>query len=80
MAQRHVILGASLAGATAAITPREEGADGDMILIGAELQPPYQSAKRGIQTMFGTRATQPSLRRVPDSFASEAPSDLSTIP
>ena len=42
MAQRHVILGASLAGATAAITLREEGADGDVILIGAEPQPPYE--------------------------------------
>ena len=42
MAKRHVILGASLAGATAAITLREEGADGDVILIGAEPQPPYE--------------------------------------
>ena len=42
MARRHVILGASLAGATAAITLREEGADGDVILIGAEPQPPYE--------------------------------------
>jgi 3-phenylpropionate/trans-cinnamate dioxygenase ferredoxin reductase subunit len=42
MAQKHVILGASLAGATAAITLREEGADGDVILIGAEPQPPYE--------------------------------------
>ena len=29
MAKAHVIVGASLAGATAAITLREEGADGD---------------------------------------------------
>jgi 3-phenylpropionate/trans-cinnamate dioxygenase ferredoxin reductase subunit len=42
MTQRHVILGASLAGATAAITLRDEGADGDVILIGAEPQPPYE--------------------------------------
>jgi 3-phenylpropionate/trans-cinnamate dioxygenase ferredoxin reductase component len=42
MAPRHVILGASLAGATAAITLREEGADGDVILIGAEPNPPYE--------------------------------------
>src|SRR5207245_4617749 len=42
MAHRHVILGASLAGATAAITLREEGAGGDVILIGAEPQPPYE--------------------------------------
>jgi 3-phenylpropionate/trans-cinnamate dioxygenase ferredoxin reductase subunit len=42
MAQRYVIVGASLTGATAAITLREEGADGDVILIGAEREPPYQ--------------------------------------
>jgi NADPH-dependent 2,4-dienoyl-CoA reductase/sulfur reductase-like enzyme len=36
MAQQHVIVGSSLTGATAAITLREEGADGDVILIGAE--------------------------------------------
>ena len=36
MAQRYVIVGASLAGATAAITLREEGADGTVTLIGAE--------------------------------------------
>jgi glycine/D-amino acid oxidase-like deaminating enzyme len=33
MAQRYVIVGASLAGATAAITLREEGADGTVTLI-----------------------------------------------
>ena len=32
----YVIVGASLAGATAAITLREEGADGTVTLIGAE--------------------------------------------
>jgi 3-phenylpropionate/trans-cinnamate dioxygenase ferredoxin reductase subunit len=37
-----VIVGASLAGATAAITLRDEGADGDVILIGAEREPPYE--------------------------------------
>jgi 3-phenylpropionate/trans-cinnamate dioxygenase ferredoxin reductase subunit len=42
MAERHVIVGASLAGATAAITLREEGAGVDVILIGAEREPPYE--------------------------------------
>ena len=36
-----VIVGASLAGGTAAVTLREEGFDGDIILIGAETQLPY---------------------------------------
>ncbi len=38
----YVIVGASLAGATAAITLREEGADGTVTLIGAEHEPPYE--------------------------------------
>ena len=38
----HVIIGASLAGATAAITLREEGAGGRIILIGAEAELPYE--------------------------------------
>src|SRR5713101_5297257 len=42
MGRRYVIVGASLAGATAAITLREEDADGDVILIGAEREPPYE--------------------------------------
>jgi 3-phenylpropionate/trans-cinnamate dioxygenase ferredoxin reductase subunit len=42
MALRYVIVGASLAGATAAITLREEGADGTVTLIGAENEPPYE--------------------------------------
>ena len=42
MAPRYVIVGASLAGATAAITLRKEGADGTVTLIGAEHEPPYE--------------------------------------
>jgi 3-phenylpropionate/trans-cinnamate dioxygenase ferredoxin reductase component len=42
MAPRYVIVGASLAGATAAITLREEGADGTVTLIGAENELPYE--------------------------------------
>jgi 3-phenylpropionate/trans-cinnamate dioxygenase ferredoxin reductase subunit len=37
-----VIVGASLAGATAAITLREEGAEGTVTLIGAEVEAPYE--------------------------------------
>ena len=42
MALRYVIVGASLAGATAAITLREEGFDGTVTLIGAEKELPYE--------------------------------------
>ena len=42
MPSAYVIVGASLAGATAAITLREDGADGTVTLIGAEHEPPYE--------------------------------------
>jgi 3-phenylpropionate/trans-cinnamate dioxygenase ferredoxin reductase component len=40
--QTHVIVGASLAGAKAAETLREEGFDGRVVLIGAEEERPYE--------------------------------------
>src|ERR1051325_1491506 len=42
MGKAFVIVGGSLAGATAAITLREEGADGSVTMIGAEREPPYE--------------------------------------
>jgi 3-phenylpropionate/trans-cinnamate dioxygenase ferredoxin reductase subunit len=42
MAKAYVIVGASLAGATAAVTLRERGADGTVTLIGAEPEAPYE--------------------------------------
>lgn len=42
MSRTYVIVGASLAGAAAAMTLREEGADGSVILIGAEREAPYE--------------------------------------
>ena len=40
--QTHVIVGASLAGAKAAETLREEGFDGRVVLVGAEQERPYE--------------------------------------
>jgi 3-phenylpropionate/trans-cinnamate dioxygenase ferredoxin reductase subunit len=40
--QTHVIVGASLAGAKAAETLREQGFDGRVVLIGAEVERPYE--------------------------------------
>jgi 3-phenylpropionate/trans-cinnamate dioxygenase ferredoxin reductase subunit len=40
--QTHVIIGASLAGAKAAETLREEGFDGRVVLVGAEEERPYE--------------------------------------
>jgi 3-phenylpropionate/trans-cinnamate dioxygenase ferredoxin reductase subunit len=42
MPETFVIVGAGLAGGGAAATFRQEGFDGRVILIGAELQPPYE--------------------------------------
>ena len=39
---RYVILGASLTGGTAAATLRKEGFDGEIVLVGAEPDPPYE--------------------------------------
>ena len=40
--QTHVIVGASLAGAKAAETLRQEGFDGRVVLVGAEHERPYE--------------------------------------
>lgn len=40
--QTHVIVGASLAGAKAAETLREEGFEGRVVLVGAENERPYE--------------------------------------
>src|SRR5215207_6843456 len=40
--QTHVIVGASLAGAKAAETLRDEGFDGRVVLVGAEEERPYE--------------------------------------
>ncbi|MCA1832907.1 MAG: NAD(P)/FAD-dependent oxidoreductase [Actinomycetota bacterium] len=42
MTDRFVIVGANLAGGSAATTLREEGFDGTITLIGAEAHPPYE--------------------------------------
>jgi 3-phenylpropionate/trans-cinnamate dioxygenase ferredoxin reductase subunit len=42
LARTFVVVGASLAGATAAATLREEGFDGRLVLIGDEPVPPYE--------------------------------------
>jgi len=63
MASNYVIIGASLAGATAAITLREEGADGSVILIGAEREPPYERPPLSKAYLRGEAAFDKSLVR-----------------
>ena len=60
-----VIVGASLAGATAAATLREDGFDGDITLIGAEPQPPYERPPLSKQYLRGEAPFEKALVRPP---------------
>jgi 3-phenylpropionate/trans-cinnamate dioxygenase ferredoxin reductase subunit len=53
MAATHVIVGASLAGAKAAETLRAEGFDGRIVLVGAELERPYERPSLSKQLLRG---------------------------
>jgi 3-phenylpropionate/trans-cinnamate dioxygenase ferredoxin reductase component len=62
-----VIVGASLAGGTAAATLRQAGFDGDVMLIGAEPQPPYERPPLSKQYLRGETPFEKALVR-PGSF------------
>jgi 3-phenylpropionate/trans-cinnamate dioxygenase ferredoxin reductase subunit len=65
----YVIVGASLAGATAAITLRQEGADGTVTLIGAEHEPPYERPPLSKAYLRGDAPFEKALVRPPAFFA-----------
>ena len=50
---RIVIVGASLAGGTAAVTLRQQGYTGRLVLIGTERQPPYERPPLSKALMLG---------------------------
>ena len=54
MPQTFVIIGASLAGGTAAATLRQDGFDGDIVLIGEEPHAPYERPPLSKQVLQGT--------------------------
>src|SRR5918994_985578 len=62
-----VIVGASLAGASAAATLRQEGFDGNVMLIGAEPQLPYERPALSKQYLRGETSFEKMLVR-PASF------------
>jgi 3-phenylpropionate/trans-cinnamate dioxygenase ferredoxin reductase component len=70
MANAYVIVGGSLAGATAAVTLREEGADGSVTLIGAEREPPYERPPLSKAYLRGEAPFDKSLVR-PAAFYAE---------
>jgi 3-phenylpropionate/trans-cinnamate dioxygenase ferredoxin reductase subunit len=70
MANAYVIVGGSLAGATAAATLREEGADGSVTVIGAEREPPYERPPLSKAYLRGAVPFEKSLVR-PAAFYAE---------
>lgn len=70
MAKAYVIVGGSLAGATAAVTLREEGVDGSVTLIGAERELPYERPPLSKAYLRGEVPFDKSLVR-PAAFYSE---------
>jgi 3-phenylpropionate/trans-cinnamate dioxygenase ferredoxin reductase subunit len=70
MPPSFVVVGASLAGATAAVTLRQEGFDGNITLIGAESHPPYERPPLSKQYLRGEAPFEKALVR-PASFYSE---------
>jgi 3-phenylpropionate/trans-cinnamate dioxygenase ferredoxin reductase component len=65
--ERYVVVGASLAGATTAATLREEGFDGEVILIGAEPTFPYERPPLSKTFLRGESTIQQAMVR-PEAF------------
>ena len=63
MPPTFVIIGASLAGATAAATLRQDGFDGDVVLIGEERHPPYERPPLSKQYLRGEVPLETALVR-----------------
>jgi 3-phenylpropionate/trans-cinnamate dioxygenase ferredoxin reductase subunit len=63
VAPTFVIVGASLTGGTAAATLRQDGFDGDVILIGAEPHPPYERPPLSKQYLRGEVPFEKALVR-----------------
>lgn len=67
MQQQYVIVGANLAGGTAAITLREEGFDGEIVLVGAEPHPPYERPPLSKEYLQGEKPFEDALLK-PSGF------------
>jgi len=63
MPPAFVIIGASLAGGVAAATLRQDGFDGEVVLIGAEAQPPYERPPLSKQYLRGEAPFEKALVR-----------------
>src|SRR5918999_3820515 len=63
-----VIIGASVAGATAAATLRERGHDGPIVLLGEETLPPYERPPMSKEYLRGEQPFERTLVRDPDWY------------
>src|SRR5215208_56984 len=73
--QTHVIVGASLAGAKAAETLREEGFDGRVVLVGSEHDLPYERPPLSKDYLRG-EAGRDKVQVHPDGFYAEREIEL----
>jgi 3-phenylpropionate/trans-cinnamate dioxygenase ferredoxin reductase subunit len=73
--ETFVIVGASLCGATAASTLRSEGFDGDVVLVGAEPDPPYERPPLSKEYLRGEASLDEALVR-PSAWYDEQEIDL----
>ena len=64
-----VVVGASLAGATAAASLRDEGFDGAIVLLGAEALPPYERPGLSKEILRGEQPIEEHLVRPPEWYA-----------
>ena len=72
MTQTIVIIGANLAGAAAAITLRDEGFSGNVVLIGAEPHPPYERPALSKKYLQGEQPLEKLLMRPAAYYAERA--------
>jgi 3-phenylpropionate/trans-cinnamate dioxygenase ferredoxin reductase subunit len=68
MPPTFVIVGAGLAGGTAAATLRQEGFDGRIVLVGAEPHPPYERPPLSKQYLRGQMPFEKALVRPADFY------------
>ena len=68
MPETMVIVGASLAGGSAAVTLRQEGFEGGVLLIGAEPQPPYERPPLSKEYLRSESSFEEALVQAPDFY------------
>jgi 3-phenylpropionate/trans-cinnamate dioxygenase ferredoxin reductase subunit len=70
VAEPIVIVGANLTGGTAALTLREAGFDGHIVLIGAETHPPYERPPLSKEYLRGEKPFEKALLKPADHYGS----------